>query len=210
MLGLVVPLVMDLVPGSWLFLLRFHPLLLLLLEYSSMVALGTIGECARDFVEVPLQVGACLQWHWQEWENIKDSEWVVKTLRYSYILPFLRDPPLLSSPVDAGKGSCRTGGRPSGQFLFWRLPCAQGHWGLEADLLSFGLKSFPGGGPLPHGDGFVRARVNGRGGVDGAFGSARHILSGSCPPSVTQVHVVRPARQSLPVLDSVLQPCHGS
>lgn len=45
-----------------------------------MTALRAVREHARDFVEVLLQVGACLQWHWLEWENMKDSEWVVKIL----------------------------------------------------------------------------------------------------------------------------------
>ncbi|MPC48200.1 hypothetical protein E2C01_041970 [Portunus trituberculatus] len=38
--------------------------------------------------------------HWQEWENISACEWVVKTLQYGYILPFHRDPPLSSTPME--------------------------------------------------------------------------------------------------------------
>ena len=65
-----------------------------------MAALEAVGALARDVAEVPLQVGACLQRHWQEWEKIGAGEWVVKTLRYGYVLPFLRDPPLSESPVE--------------------------------------------------------------------------------------------------------------
>ncbi|MPC97306.1 hypothetical protein E2C01_092616 [Portunus trituberculatus] len=44
----------------------------------SMAALGAIGDLARYTAEVPLQVGACLQQHWQKWENIRACEWVVR------------------------------------------------------------------------------------------------------------------------------------
>ena len=59
-----------------------------------------VGDLAREDAQVPLQVGACLQRHWQEWEGIGAGEWVVKTLRYGYVLPFLREPPLSSSPLE--------------------------------------------------------------------------------------------------------------
>ncbi|MPC40376.1 hypothetical protein E2C01_033931 [Portunus trituberculatus] len=77
-------LVMLLVPDTLRRLrpLLFRPLLLLrqvvpfALEDSSVAILGAIGDLARDAVEVPLQAGASLQWHWQE------------------------DPPLSSAPVE--------------------------------------------------------------------------------------------------------------
>ncbi|MPC46620.1 hypothetical protein E2C01_040343 [Portunus trituberculatus] len=78
LVGLLVPDALH-----WLRLLRFRPILLLSLE-SSVAALGAIGALARDAVEVPLQVGACLQRHWQEWENIGACEY----------------PPLSSVPVE--------------------------------------------------------------------------------------------------------------
>ncbi|MPC60600.1 hypothetical protein E2C01_054653 [Portunus trituberculatus] len=85
-LRLVVPLVPDTLHR--LRLLQFSPLLLLrrvvpfALKDSSVATLGAIRDLARDTAEVPLQVGACLQQHWQEWENIGAYEWVVKTLRF--------------------------------------------------------------------------------------------------------------------------------
>ncbi|MPC75780.1 hypothetical protein E2C01_070177 [Portunus trituberculatus] len=93
-------LVVLLVPDTLcqLCLLQFCPLLLLrrvvpfALEDSSVAALGAVRDLARDAAEVPLQVGACLQRHWQEW--------VVKTLWYDYVLPFHRDPPLSSAAVE--------------------------------------------------------------------------------------------------------------
>ena len=108
---------------------------------------------------------------------------------------------------DAEERSYRTGVRSSSRFLFSRLPCAQGDRGLEADLRLIGLKSFPGGDPLPHGDGIVSPGVNGRGGVDGVLRSEGRLFSGSCPPSVPQVHEVRLAGQSFPVSSPVLRPC---
>lgn len=65
-----------------------------------MAALEGVRDLAREVAEVPLQVGACLQRHWQEWDKIGAGEWVVKTLRYGYVLPFLKDPPLSGSPVE--------------------------------------------------------------------------------------------------------------
>ena len=59
-----------------------------------------VRDLARDVGQVPLQVGACLQRHWGEWEGIGAGEWVVKTLSYGYVLPFIRDPPLSTSPVE--------------------------------------------------------------------------------------------------------------
>ncbi|MPC48153.1 hypothetical protein E2C01_041921 [Portunus trituberculatus] len=67
---------------------------------SSVATLGAVGALARDATEVALQVGIYLQQHWQEWENIWACKWVVKILQYDYIFPFLRDPPLSSTPVE--------------------------------------------------------------------------------------------------------------
>ena len=103
-----VPLVVAFVPGNLrqLPLLQVHPPQLLTqvvpfaLGDSSVAAPEAVRDLAREVAEVPLQVGACLQQHWQEWEKIGAGEWVVKTLRYGYVLPFLRDPPLSGSPVE--------------------------------------------------------------------------------------------------------------
>ncbi|MPC51024.1 hypothetical protein E2C01_044862 [Portunus trituberculatus] len=84
----------------------FRPLLLprrvvpFAIQDSSLATLVAVGDLAIDAAEVPLQVGACLQRRWQEWENIRACEWVIKTLQYGYVLPFLKDPPLLSTPVE--------------------------------------------------------------------------------------------------------------
>ena len=64
-----------------------------------MAVPGVGAEPARDAGPVPLPVGGCLQRHWTEWLGIGAGEWVVKTLRYGYVLPFLRDPPLSGFPV---------------------------------------------------------------------------------------------------------------
>ncbi|MPC60565.1 hypothetical protein E2C01_054614 [Portunus trituberculatus] len=41
---------------------------------SSVADLWAVGALARDAAEVPLLVVACLQQHWQEWENIGARE----------------------------------------------------------------------------------------------------------------------------------------
>ena len=56
-----------------------------------------IRDLARDIDELLLQVEACLQQNWGEWKGI--GEWVVKTLSHGYILPFIGDPSLSTSPV---------------------------------------------------------------------------------------------------------------
>ncbi|MPC59364.1 hypothetical protein E2C01_053382 [Portunus trituberculatus] len=101
-------LVVPLVPNTLrqLHLLQFCPLLLqrrevpFALKDSSVATLGAVGDLTRDAAEVPLQVGACLQRHWLEWENIRACKWVVKTFRYGYVLPFLRETSLSSAPVE--------------------------------------------------------------------------------------------------------------
>ena len=54
---------------------------------------------AREVGSSPVPVGACLQRHWGAWGAIDAGEWVVKTLRYDYVLPFLRPLPLSGRPV---------------------------------------------------------------------------------------------------------------
>lgn len=65
-----------------------------------MVVPEAVRDLAREVGLLPLQLVACLQQQWLEWEEIRAGEWVVKTLRYGYVLPFLRDLLLLGSPVE--------------------------------------------------------------------------------------------------------------
>ena len=57
-------------------------------------------DLAREVVLSPVPVGTYLQQHWREWMEVGAGEWVVKTLRYGYVLPFLRPPPLSARPIE--------------------------------------------------------------------------------------------------------------
>ncbi|MPC60445.1 hypothetical protein E2C01_054490 [Portunus trituberculatus] len=59
-------------------------------------------DLAREAVCSPVPVGTCLQQQWREWIEVGAGEWVVKTLRYGYVLPFLRPPPLSGGPIESG------------------------------------------------------------------------------------------------------------
>ena len=103
---------LELVPGSLervAVRLLFHLVSLLVLLWCNgpfsfgdpaVVAPKIDGVLDRVVGPVSLQVGACLQRHWVEWERLGAGEWVVKTLRYGYVLPFLRYPPLSGAPVE--------------------------------------------------------------------------------------------------------------
>ncbi|MPC38519.1 hypothetical protein E2C01_032026 [Portunus trituberculatus] len=71
-----------------------------ILKDPAVIVPWDIGDLVREIAEMLLQVGACLHWQWQEYEKIRTGEWVIKTLCYNYILPFLRGPLLSGSPVE--------------------------------------------------------------------------------------------------------------
>ncbi|MPC84399.1 hypothetical protein E2C01_079137 [Portunus trituberculatus] len=57
-------------------------------------------DLAREVVCSLVPVGASLQRHWRKWMEVGAGKWVVKTLHYEYVLPFLHPPPLSARPIE--------------------------------------------------------------------------------------------------------------